>query len=228
MVNIWKCLAECNRTLHLSKTRFWKISPAEKKSLAITRWRSSLKVDKKETKTIIEQRWKQMNTSRNKWKIRQYTNNREMCETMFSSQTRQNVHISTPPSPPCPFQREYNGSLKNRKDGIVFPVLKVIQDVLFVRLFLYVADSFFFCFRGCFSPNVVILYSGTGERGSSWETLRGASKEVKNPVCAYRRNQTFRRLASRDERRVSFRVVRRHVRNAYSSEPRFMIRVNLP
>merc|ERR1719290_633087 len=96
---------------------------------------------------------------------RQYTNNREMCETIFSSQTRQNVHISTPPSPPCPFQREYNGSLKNRKDGIVFSGSRG-DPGLFVRLFLYVADSFFFCFRGCFSPNVVILYSGTGERGS--------------------------------------------------------------
>jgi len=181
MVNIWKCLAECIMTLHLSKTRFRKISPAEKKSLAITRWRSSLKVDKKETKTIIEQRWKQMNTSRNKWKIRQYTNNREMCETMFSSQTRQNVHISTP-SPPCPFQREYNGSLKNRKDGIVFFRFSRWSRIVcsFVSL---CCRQFFFCFRGCFSPNVVILYSGTGERGSSWETLRGASKEVKNPVC---------------------------------------------
>jgi len=148
MVNIWKCLAECITTLHLSKTRFRKISPAEKKSLAITRWRSSLKVDKKETKTIIEQRWKQMNTSRNKWKIRQYTNNREMCETMFSSQTRQNVHISTP-SPPCPFQREYNGSLKNRKDGIVFSGSQG-DPGLFVRLFLYVADSFFFVSEGVF------------------------------------------------------------------------------
>jgi len=148
MVNIWKCLAECNMTLHLSKTRFWKISPAEKKSLAITRWRSSLKVDKKETKTIIEQRWKQMNTSRNKWKIRQYTNNREMCETIFSSQTRQNVHISTP-SPPCPFQREYNGSLKNREDGIVFfPILKVIQDCLFVCFFML--QTVFYLFQRVF------------------------------------------------------------------------------
>lgn len=178
MVNIWKCLAECITTLHLSKTRFRKISPAEKKSLAITRWRSSLKVDKKETKTIIEQRWKQMNTSRNKWKIRQYTNNREMCETMFSSQTRQNVHISTP-LPPALFRENTTVVSRTAKMELFFSDSQG-DPGLFVRLFLYVADSF--CFRGCFSPNVVILYSGTGERGSSWETLRGASKEVKNPV----------------------------------------------
>lgn len=142
MVNIWKCLAECNRTLHLSKTRFWKISPAEKKSLAITRWRSSLKVDKKETKTIIEQRWKQMNTSRHKWKIRQYTNNREMCETIFSSQTRQNVHISTPPPPPCPFQRENTTVVSRTAKMELFFSGSQGDPGLFVRLFLYVADSF--------------------------------------------------------------------------------------
>jgi len=122
----------------------------------------------------------------NKWtrvetnKIRQYTNNREMCETIFSSQTRQNVHISTP-SPPCPFQREYNGSLKNRKDGIVF--FRFSRWSRIVCSFVYLCcRQFFFCFRGCFSPNVIILYSGTGERGSYWETFRGASKEVMNPV----------------------------------------------
>jgi len=46
------------------------------------------------------------------------------------------------PPPPCPFQREYNGSLKNRKDGIVFSGSQG-DPGLFVRLFLYVADSFF-------------------------------------------------------------------------------------
>jgi len=147
MVNIWKCLAECIRTLHLSKTRFRKISPAEKKSLAITRWRSSLKVDKKETKTIIEQRWKQMNTSRNKWKIRQYTNNREMCETMFSSQTRQNVHISTP-LPPALFRENTTVVSRTAKMELFFPVLKVIQDCLFVCFFML--QTVFFLFQRVF------------------------------------------------------------------------------
>jgi len=120
-----------------------------KKVSRYTRWRSSLKVDKKETKTIIEQRWKQMNTSRNKWKIRQYTNNREMCETMFSSQTRQNVHISTP-LPPALFRENTTVVSRTAKMELFFSDSRG-DPGLFVRLFLYVADSFFLFQRVFFS-----------------------------------------------------------------------------
>jgi len=73
-----------------------------------------------------------------------------MCETMFSSQTRQNVHISTP-LPPALFRENTTVVSRTAKMELFFPVLKVIQDVLFVRLFLYVADSFFLFQRVFFS-----------------------------------------------------------------------------
>jgi len=199
MINIWKCLAEYIMTLHLSKTMFRKISPAEKKSLAITRWRSSLKVDRKETKTIIEQRWKQMNTSRNMKNTPIYKQPRNVWDDVLVSNETKRTYFNPPP--PCPFQREYNGSLKNRKDGIVFFRFSRWSRIVCSFVSLCCRQ---FCFRGCFSPNVVNLYSGTGERGSSWETLRGALRRKLRTRCvAYRRYQTFRRLAPRDERTIS-------------------------
>merc|ERR1719290_238693 len=112
---------------------------------------------------------------------RQYTNNREMCETIFSSQTRQNVHISTPPSPPCPFQREYNGSLKNRKDGIVFSGSRG-DPGLFVRFFLMLQTVFFLFQRVFFSECRNSLFRDRRTRFVLRDVERRSSKEVMNPV----------------------------------------------
>jgi len=141
MVNIWKCLAECIRTLHLSKTRFRKISPAEKKSLAIQDGALLSKLTKRRQKRSSSKdgnKWTRVETN----KIRQYTNNREMCETMFSSQTRQNVHISTPLSPAL-FRENTTVVSRTAKMELFFSGSRG-DPGLFVRLFLYVADSFFF------------------------------------------------------------------------------------
>jgi len=179
MVNIWKCLAECIMTLHLSKTRFRKISPAEKKvsrnykmALFSQSWQKGDKNDHRAKMETNEHESKQMKNTpiykqpRNVWD-----------DVLVSNETKRTYFN---PPPPCPFQREYNGSLKNRKDGIVF--FRFSRWSRIVCSFVSLCCRQFFCFRGCFSPNVVILYSGTRERGLSWEMLRGASKEVMNPV----------------------------------------------
>jgi len=119
MVNIWKCLAECIMTLHLSKTRFRKISPAEKKvsrnykmALFSQSWQKGDKNDHRAKMETNEHESKQMKNTpiykqpRNVWD-----------DVLVSNETKRTYFN---PPPPCPFQREYNGSLKNRKDGIVF------------------------------------------------------------------------------------------------------------
>jgi len=180
MVNIWKCLAEFIMTLHLSKTRFRKISPAEKKvsrnykmALFSQSWQKGDKNDHRAKMETNEHESKQMKNTPI------YKQPRNVWDDILVSNETKLTYFNPPPLSPALFRENTTVVSRTAKMELFFSGSQG-DPGLFVRLFLYVADSL--CFRGCFSPNVVILYSGTGERGLSWETLRGASKEVKNPV----------------------------------------------
>jgi len=123
-----------------------------------------------------------------------------MCETMFSSQTRQNVHISTP-LPPALFRENTTVVSRTAKMELFFPVLKVIQDCLFVCFFML--QTVFFLFQRVFFSEC--RNSLFRDRRTRFE-LRDVERRFegrRTRGCVYRRYQTFRRLAPRDERTIS-------------------------
>jgi hypothetical protein len=192
MVNIWKCLAECIMTLHLSKTRFRKISPAEKKvsrnykmALFSQSWQKGDKNDHRAKMETNEHESKQMKNTPI------YKQPRNVWDDILVSNDTKRTYFNPPPLP-LPFSERTTVVSRTAKMELFFPVLKVIQDVLFVRLFLYVADSFFFLFqRVFFSECRNSLFRDRRTRFELRDVERRASKEVKNPVCCISTKSNF-------------------------------------